>query len=264
MLTGSNGRLHSWQGGEGRALVLIHGMFGDHLDWEPVLEPLARKFRVTAPDLPGFGASPRNPRQRYDAELFVNAIHGLTDGRRVTLVGNSFGGQVAMLYALAHPECVSALVLVASGGFSRYSPGQQALLGARTREDVLLGMRPDVVRALFSPLFVNRSEAVERYLERRQASLGFFDYPAYTRVIAASSRLSLGACLIDDIGRLECPTLLLWGEKDYVVPVALAWDAVNRFPRAQLTVLANCGHMPQIDCPEAFLRALERFLRTAP
>ena len=114
MVTGS---LFSWQGGEGRELVLIHGMFGDHLDWEPVLEPLSRSFRVTAPDLPGFGASPRNSRHRYDAELFVNAIREVTGGRRVTLVGNSFGGQVAMLYALAHPECVSALVLVSSGGF---------------------------------------------------------------------------------------------------------------------------------------------------
>jgi 3-oxoadipate enol-lactonase len=264
MVTGSNGRLFSWQGGEGRELVLIHGMFGDHLDWEPVLEPLSRSFLVTAPDLPGFGASPRNPRHRYDANLFVNAIHGLTGGRRVTLVGNSFGGQVAMFYALAHPESVSALVLVASGGFSRFSPGQQAMLGARTGEDVLLNMRPDVVRALFSPLFVNRTEAVERYLARRQASLAFPDYPAYARVIAASSRLSLDTCLLDDVARLDCPTLLLWGEQDYAVPVALAWDAVNRFPRAQLTVLANCGHVPQIDCPEAFVRAVERFLRTTP
>ena len=125
-------------------------------------------------------------------------------------------------------------------------------------------MQPDMVRALFSPLFVNRTPAVERYLDRRQASLALPDYGAYARAIAASSRLSLGTCLLDDLERLPCPTLLVWGENDYAVPVALAWDAVNRFPQAQLTVLANCGHVPQIDCPEAFVRVLERFLRTTP
>lgn len=263
MVTGGNGQLHCWRGGEGRELVLIHGMFGDHLDWEPVLEPLAQRFRVTAPDLPGFGASPRNHR-RYDANLFVNAIHALAGGRRVALVGNSFGGQVAMLYALAHPELVSALVLAGSGGFSRFSAGQQALMGAQASEEALMGMRPEFVRALFAPLFVNWSEAAERYVARREACLAFPDYAAYARAVSASARFSLSTCLLDELAGIRCPTLLVWGEKDYTVPVSLAWDAVALFPHAQLTVLEACGHLPQIECPETFVRTVERFLRTAP
>src|SRR6266481_1527934 len=92
--------------GKGPVLVLIHGMFGDFTDWDPILEPLSKKHRVIAIDLPGFGASSKPPVE-YTGDFFVAALKALLDKLKIpraTLVGNSFGGIVCMLFALRHPE----------------------------------------------------------------------------------------------------------------------------------------------------------------
>src|SRR5258708_14811590 len=109
--------------GRGPALVLIHGMFGDHLDWEPVLEGLAERHRVIAVDLPGFGESLK-PDIDYDVCVFTLALAELLDRlgiERAVFAGNSFGGQIAMAFALEHPERVEKLVLITTGGLHEYS-----------------------------------------------------------------------------------------------------------------------------------------------
>ena len=251
--------MRCYEEGQGSSVVLIHGMFGDHLDWEPVIEPLAAAHRVIAVDLPGFGEADK-PAADYTAELFTGSLRAALGEEPVTLVGNSFGGQVAMLYALAYPEQVRSLVLVASGGFARYSPEEQALAAARLSEPVLRSMTTQFVRILFTPLFVSRNGVTERYVARQQERLARPDYPAYARAMASSLRLSLHTCLLDELPRIACPTLLLWGDRDYVVPVDLARQAVGLFPAAQLTVFPGCGHLPQLERPEAFVRTVAPFL----
>ena len=248
--------------GDGPPLVLIHGMFGDYLDWEPVLEPLSASHRVIALDLPGFGASSK-PRREYTADFFVSTLHEFFSQlgiERPILVGNSFGGQIAMLYALAHPENVAKLILVNSGGFRQYCDAERSLTESRFSEQILAGLTPQINTFLFSGVFTKQSETSVRYLSKQNAKLQRPDYPAYAYALASSIRLSLATYLIDRLPEIACATLLVWGEKDQVIPVEQARLALTKLTKGELKTLPDCGHAPQMECPARFMEAIREFL----
>lgn len=248
--------------GRGPVVVLVHGMFGDFLDWEPVLEPLAASYRVIALDLPGFGSSSK-PHREYSAEFFVSTLHQFfqqLDLGQFVLAGNSFGGQIAILYALQHPESVSKLVLVNSGGFRQHTSEEKTLLQSRFSEPILAALTPQINALLFGNVFTQPSDNSARYLEKQNAKLQRGDYPAYAYAISKSIALSLQSYLVDRLPELQCPTLLIWGEDDQVLPVAQAELALSRIRNGELKTIANCGHAPQLECPAEFLRVLQSFL----
>jgi 2-hydroxy-6-oxonona-2,4-dienedioate hydrolase len=248
--------------GRGTPLVLIHGMFGDFLDWDPVLEPLASSHRVIALDLPGFGGSSK-PRGEYSAEFFVSTLHEFFQQLQLSefiMAGNSFGGQIAVLYALHYRDSVSTLLLVNSGGFREYTTEEKALLEPRFSEAALAALTPEINALLFSGVFAKASEASIRYLEKQNAKLERVDYPAYAHALSKSVSLSLSTYLLDRLPELRCPTLLVWGEKDQVLPLAQAELALTQLQSGQLKIIPGCGHLPQLECPTEFLRSIQPFL----
>lgn len=256
------GEICYYDRGKGPVVVLIHGMFGDFMDWEPVLEPLSASHRVIAMDLPGFGGSSK-PRREYSAEFFVASLREFfreLQLREFILAGNSFGGQIAMLYALRHPESVSKLVLVNSGGFRKHTAEEKAMLEARFSESILAGLGPAINEILFSTVFSRISETSQRYLAKQNSKLSRADYPAYAYALASSIRLSLSTYLVDRLAELQSPTLLVWGEKDQVLPVAQAELALAQLRRGELKTIPDCGHAPQLECPAEFLRCVQPFL----
>jgi pimeloyl-ACP methyl ester carboxylesterase len=227
-----------------------------------VLEPLAQSHRVIAVDLPGFGASGK-PLREYSADFFLSTLHDLLGQlglKEATLVGNSFGGQIAMLYALSHPGFVAKLVLVDSGGFQRYTDEEKAFTETNFGEPVLAALTPEIHAIIFAPLFARASETSRRYLERQNAKLRRPDYPAYAHVLASSVRLALSTYLLDRLPEIQCPVLLVWGEQDQVLPAAQASQAMARLRHGQLKVIPGCGHAPQLECPREFLEAIGPFL----
>lgn len=258
----SCGETRYYDRGRGTAVVLIHGMFGDFLDWEPVLEPLSESCRVIALDLPGFGESSK-ARTEYSAEFFTTALHDLFAQLRlqnVVLAGNSFGGQLAMLYALHYPEIVSKLVLVNSGGFRNWTAEEIALTESRFTEQAIAAVTPQINAILFANVFSKRSETSVRYLEKQNSKLQRSDYPAYAYVVARSIHLSLTSYLMDRVRELRCPTLLLWGEQDPVLPLPQAEMALKYLKNGQLKTLPGCGHAPQLECPKEFVKNILPFL----
>lgn len=251
-----------YERGQGTPLVLIHGMFGDFLDWEPVLEPLAASHRVIALDLPGFGNSTK-PRCEYSAEFFVSTLHQFfqqLDLPQFILAGNSFGGQIAILYSLEHPESVSKLVLVNSGGFRQHTAEEKALLEYRFSEPILAALTPQINALLFGSVFTRPSENSARYIQKQNAKLQRADYPAYAYALSKSIALSLQSYLVERLPDLQCPTLLIWGENDQVLPLAQAELALSRLRDGQLKTLPGCGHAPQLECAAEFVRILQSFL----
>jgi 2-hydroxy-6-oxonona-2,4-dienedioate hydrolase len=253
-----------YDNGEGPPLVLIHGMFGDFLDWEPVLEPLAQTHRVIALDLPGFGMSSK-PRREYTADFFLGVLQeffaqlGLNE---LVLIGNSFGAQIAVLYALQHSEMVEKLVLVDSGGFREIPQEEASAVASRLGTPVIAGLTPEIHALLFASVFANPSAASQVYLQRQNEKLQRPDYPAYAESVASSIRLSLSAYLLDRLPEIECPTLLIWGEKDQVLPAAQARQALGKLRQGQLKIIPDCGHAPQLECSEAFIAAIRDFLQS--
>jgi 3-oxoadipate enol-lactonase len=245
--------LHSC--GEGPPLVLLHSLLADRASFERVVQALSRRFRVLLADLPGFGASDPAPGGLHAVADRVAAGLRLALGdARPTLLGNGYGGFVALLTAIRHPDRVRSLVL-ADCGAAFDEPGRAAFVGmARAAGASGLQAVADVaMRRLFAPEFQARNpELIERCRQR------FLATPAQTfqEACAALSTLDLR----EGAAGLKLPTLVLVGEHDEATPPPMARELAGLMPDARLRVLEGCAHVPQLQAPQAFLAELDAFL----
>ena len=257
--------------GEGLPLVLLHGAGDNSLDWRWVIPDLAATHRVYAPDLPGSPDSAR-PDAAYSPAFFerfaVGFLNALGIGR-ATFVGNSLGGLIALRLALSEPARVTALVLVDSAGIgSAVNPaftsvnipllGEAAMPFWRTRAGAY--QRAWGRTAL---LFTHPPRSVPREWFAEQCRLA--RSPGYLEAHLTALRALVGPfgqreVLVDRLGLLETPTLVVWGKRDRVFPRSQAKRAVARLREGSLALIPDCGHMPHVECPDRFLRALDGFL----
>jgi pimeloyl-ACP methyl ester carboxylesterase len=199
----------------------------------------------------------------YTGRFFVRQIHQILNHLKittVTLVGNSLGGILALLYALVHPEGVNGLVLVASGGFHQWTEKQRADALSRFSKENLTKLSPARHEKLFFPLFVNGdSEVRTRYIEKQNAKLTRPDFPAYVNSLHSSVNVALDEILLDRLDEIEARVLLLHGEKDQVLLRAWTERALPIFKSAELKVIPGCGHVPQLERPAEVVKAIEAF-----
>jgi pimeloyl-ACP methyl ester carboxylesterase len=263
-------------GGTGPVLVLIHGMAGSSETWEAVLPALTERYTVIAPDLPGHGDSDK-PRGDYSLGAHASAVRDLLVAlghERATIVGQSFGGGVAMQLAYQHPECCERLVLVASGGLGQEValllraltlPGAEHLLPIACNGKVRdagaavtgwldrIGLRPVPVVAEMWRSFASLSDGATR--EAFQHTLrGVVDL--HGQRVSATDRLYLAAAV---------PTLIVWGDRDPIIPVDHAYAAHELVPGSRLEIFEGAGHYPHCEQPARFVDVLVDFLAsTAP
>jgi pimeloyl-ACP methyl ester carboxylesterase len=257
--------------GSGPLLVLIHGMAGSSLTWRFVAPALARRFTVIAPDLLGHGESAK-PHTEYSVSAHANVLRDLLAALghdRATVVGQSFGGGVAMQFAYQYPERCERLVLVSSGGLGReVSPLLRSLslpgvaqifpllcspvhreVGTRLAGVIAqLGLRPSpVVEEIW------RSYAALADVDARRAffrTLGaVIDFEGQS--VSATDRLYLAAHL---------PTLIVWGARDRLIPVEHGIAAHRAIAGSRLTIFDDVGHFPHCEAPERFLDTLLEFI----
>jgi pimeloyl-ACP methyl ester carboxylesterase len=235
-----------------------------------VIEPLARRHTVIAPDFPGHGASEPGSGDYSLGALAAglrDLLHALGH-ERATLVGHSLGGGVAMQLAYQYPEIVERMVLVSSGGLgpevspvlrAAALPGADLFIGATAgvgsavgsivgRGLSTIGLRPspDVAE-------VARSYATLRDSDRRAAFLATLRAVVGTdgQRIDAADRLYLAD---------ELPVLIVWGAEDSIIPVSHGERAHEAMPGSHFRVFENVGHVPQAEAPGRFVLALEEFL----
>ena len=261
--------------GKGPALLLLHGLGCDHTTWDPVIDSLARRYTVIAPDLLGHGQSDK-PRADYSVGGYANGMRDLLtvlDIDRVTVVGHSFGGGVAMQFAYQFPERTERLVLVASGGLgSDVTPLIRAIS--------LPGFHP-VMRLLTMPGVRHGGTVGLRALSRLPVShtrdLGevatIFDSfrdgatrHAIRHVVKAVVDWRGQVLSMADRAYLtqEMPMAVIWGEDDRVIPVSHAERAGLLAPGARVEVMPNTGHFPHRDHPQRFVRLVNDFIRSTP
>ena len=261
--------------GEGTALVLLHGVGDNALDWRWVMPDLARDHAVYAPDLPGSGGSDKPQAGGYSPASFERFVGSFLDSlgvERAAVVGNSLGGLAGLRFALAAPERVTALGLVAAAGLGRrVSPalrslsvpgygGLAAAWGAR---------RPGAAqRALGrSALLFARPRRVPRGWLKEQYRLARL--PGFLKAQLATVRGQVGIggqreVLADRLPGISTPTLVVWGERDRVLPASQAREAAARLPNGSLELMPDCGHLPQVEHPDRFAAVLGRFLGEHP
>ncbi len=255
-------RLQIAESGAGPALLLVHGLTASHAVWEPTIAEFAREWRVIAPDLPGHGESDK-PDAPYTIDFFAGVLRsamrelGVDDA---VVAGSSLGGQVALELAAWYPTFTRALVLAAPAvGYSAaMRPVGQAL--QMIAGPTLLRSR---LRQVVQQGFHDRTRighvTRRRILEERLAA---DDFPAFAHAVAKS----LGGVLTAErqpLARVTQPVLLIWGREDRLVPLRRSERLLRRLPQARLHVLERCGHLPMLEQPTAFNRAVAGFLRVA-
>jgi len=256
--------------GEGPLLLLVHGMAGTARNWEPVIEPLALHNTVVAPDFPGHGESEPGGGD-YSLGSLASGLRDLMISlghERATLVGHSLGGGVALQFTYQFPEMVERLVLVSSGGLGRdvspilraaALPGADLFISATAgvgqragslvgRGMEMLGMRPSADVAEVARGYASLSDP-----ERRKAFLATLRSVVGTegQRVAALDRLYLAE---------ELPLLIVWGDRDPIIPVEHAEAAHRELPNSRLEIFEGVGHVPQLERPGTFIAALQRFL----
>jgi pimeloyl-ACP methyl ester carboxylesterase len=267
-------------GGSGQAVLMVHGLAGNALNWMAVGPDIARTHRAVALDLAGFGQTPLHGRS---ATVGANAtlVHDFIEkeiGEPVLLMGNSMGGHIAILEAAAHPSAVTSLVLVDAaipgvhvrrpeplmlGAMAALSiPGLAYTLLDRQLRD--LGPEELVKRALeivcADPSRVD-PEVVEAHLRltREREHLG----RQSARALIQASR-SIGLRMADPrfwsrVAAVKSPTLVIHGSLDRLIPVSAARELVRKRSHWALEILEGVGHVPMMETPDRFMRVLNRW-----
>jgi 3-oxoadipate enol-lactonase len=255
-LTAGHGTLSAVRTGAGRDVVLLHSLLADRRAFDPVLPALSAKHRVTLINLPGFDGSLPTPLALMDA--YVAAIEdGYQEfgiGSDSILIGNGFGGTVALAFALAHPERVAKLVL--SDAAAAFPPeGRQAFAGMASKvADAGLGAIAEIAaKRVFSPAYL---AAHPEAVEERKAVLLSIDPKAFQAACKILQETDLEPLL----HRMKVPTLVVCGEFDQATPPALNKSIANKIAGATYVELPGCGHCPPLEQPQAFVAAIRDFV----
>jgi pimeloyl-ACP methyl ester carboxylesterase len=242
-------RIHYLIGGDGPTLLLLHGHPSRALEWGPLLHDLSQQHRVVAIDFLGYGESDA-PDVDYSISRQSEVVVGLLDVlglKQTDVLGFSMGGWVALKLAVDHPDRVSRLVIVDSGGLT--------FLTALTADSFVPQTLPQF-REMES-LHSDRQlpEFVARDLLRSAHERSW----VYRRM--GTSLLSFRDALDGRLSNVKIPVLVIWGKEDRLIPYEVALRFQRELPQARLVSLERCGHMVLWDCRERALPEVLAFLR---
>jgi 4,5:9,10-diseco-3-hydroxy-5,9,17-trioxoandrosta-1(10),2-diene-4-oate hydrolase len=261
--------------GAGAPLLLLHGHEQSATSWRWVIPALARTRRVLALSLPGHGESgPAAGGHAPGADLapFVAAFcSAVGAGPPIDLVGHSAGGAIALRLALADPARIRTLTLVDSAGLGREVHPLLALdtLPVIGELAVMISRLPggDLARTTMSAamLFAQPWRIPAEFLTEQHA---LARRPGQLEASTAMARALFGPhgqrqILTGRLPALTTPTLIIWGDRDYLLPVSQAHTAVKHLPHGRLSVFPDCGHLPHVEHPDRFAAVLGTWL-TAP
>jgi pimeloyl-ACP methyl ester carboxylesterase len=240
---------------------MLHG-FGSSLHtWEPWANALSDKYRVVRYDLPGFGLTGADPTGDYSDRRGMQVLADLMDAlsiRRAALIGNSMGGKLAWMFAADHPSRVTKLILVSPDGFA--SPGFE--YGKKADVPLLVRLLPYtlptfMVRMNLAPAYGDPAALTDDLLTRYRDMMlapGVRD-----AMIARLAQVELQPPE-SLLARITAPTLLVWGEKDAMIPVGNARDYTNVLQHSRVVTYPDLGHLPQEEAPDRSLVPVRAYL----
>lgn len=249
------------EAGKGDPVVLIHGSgpgVTSYANWRVVLPALAENFRVLAPDMVGFGFTERPANIQYGLQTWADQVVGLMDTLELPtahMVGNSFGGAIALRIATQHPDRVGKLVLMGSMGVP--FPITEGLERVWGYEPSFENMRKVLDVFAYSRDVVNDELAEVRY--RGSIQPGFQE--SFAAMFPAPRQRWVEAMCTpeDEIRRLPHRTLIVHGREDQVIPVQTSLRLMELIDNADLSVFSHCGHWSMIERTEDFNRSVSEF-----
>jgi len=248
-------KLNILRSGSGSPIVLFHSLLADRTSFDPLALMLAKTHDVISLSLPGFSGSDFVGSDLASlADQIVSAIKTLNLSEKPVLLGNGFGGFVALVCALRHPQFASRLVLADCGAcFSE--PGRAAFRNMSTvaKEKGLEAVADIAMRRLFAPEF--QAQNPELIADRKTR---FLKLPLETFHSACAALAELD--LRPQLAAMTLPTLVLVGDMDEATPPAMSHELAELLPNAQLIVLQSCAHVPQLQSPQVFMDSIKNFI----
>ena len=241
-------------GGSDGNILLIHGLGGFAERWSTVMPILSKKYRVIAPDLPGYGYSDK-PSTDYTPEFFTKFIFDfldILDIKKTMMVGTSLGGQLVAECAMSQSKMIEKIVLVCPAGVMKSStPTLDAYSMAA------LYPTYDTVKTAYEMMTGSKNvttESIDGFIKRMtqpNAKMAFM-----STILALKNSPSI----TDRLPNIRIPTMVIWGKNDTMIPVKYANDFVSSIKNCQLEIMENCGHTPHIEEPDRFSQIVLNFL----
>jgi pimeloyl-ACP methyl ester carboxylesterase len=254
-LVAANGTLTCVQTGAGRDLFIVHSLLADRHAFDPVLPALSEKFRVTLVNLPGFhGSKPvAASMDAYVAQLAAGfAEWGIA--KDAILIGNGFGGTVALAFALVHGDRIAKLVLSdAAAGFPEQGKQAFRVMAEKVASGGLGTIADIAANRVFHAAHLAKHPTA---IDERRAVLLKIDPTAFR----AACSILVEADLVPALPKLAVPTLVICGELDQATPPVLNKLIAEKAPGARYVELPACGHCPPLEQPKEFLSAIGGFI----
>lgn len=249
-VTASGQAITAVQQGRGPDLVVLHSLLTDRAAFDAVAPKLGEGHRLTMLNLPGFhGSDPIEATLDAYVRWIREALEGFGVRPGAVLLGNGFGGTLALAYAIAHPDAVSRLVICdAAPGFPEAGKQAFRVMAEKVAGGGMGAIAEIAANRVFHADYLARHPAA---IEERRAVLMGID----PRAFQASCRLLVDADLVPALADLRVPTLVICGELDQATPPPLNRLIAETVPGARYVEIPACGHCPPLEQPEAFLRA---------
>ena len=251
----ANGTVNAAQIGEGTPLFLFHSLLSDRASFDAIAPNLSRSFRLIVPELPGFGRSQAVGGGLAEiADRMAEAVKDAAAGDEAIVLGNGYGGFVALQMAIRHPGIATKLIL-ADCGAAFSEPGREAFrnMAAASMAKGLAAITDVAMRRLFAPEF--QADHPDLMAGRRAAFLR-----TDPEVFRAACDALAGLDLRPDLGKVKVPVLVVVGEHDEATPPPMSLELAAGLPQARFDIIPGCAHVPQLQSPDVFLNAIGDFL----
>ena len=249
-----DGTVNAAEFGAGPPLILFHSLLSDRASFDRIVPDLAKSFRVIVPELPGFGRSAAVAGGLPEIADRMAAAVKEAAGDDAIVLGNGYGGFVALQMAIRHPAIARRLVL-ADCGAAFSEPGQQAFrnMAAASQAKGLEAITDVAMRRLFAPEF---QDANPEIMNDRRAAFLRTDPEVFRAACHSLAELDLRP----DLAKVKVPVLVLVGSQDEATPPPMSEELSALLPDARLIVLDGCAHVPQLQSPAEFMAAIGDFL----
>jgi 3-oxoadipate enol-lactonase len=249
----ANGTVNASETGKGTSLFLLHSLLSDRASFDAIAPELAKSFRVIVPELPGFGRSQAvGGGLAGIADRMAEAVCEAGDGAIV--LGNGYGGFVALQMAIRHPGIASRFIF-ADCGAAFSEEGRQAFRNMATASKAkgLAAITDVAMRRLFAPEFQAANPGL---MADRRAAFLRTDEDVFRAACAQLAELDLRG----ELHKVKVPALVLVGEQDEATPPPMSHELAAGLPDARLKIIPGCAHVPQLQAPGAFLATVGDFL----
>jgi pimeloyl-ACP methyl ester carboxylesterase len=256
------------EGGRGEVVILVHGLVGDFTHFEHVIPRLVPSARVIGIDMPGCGASDSPKRGPHSIDCYARTVlhvMSMLDIDRATLVGHSAGGQVCATAASMAPRRVARLVLLNPSGLRGYPRPIRLVTRLALHPRLVAALLGATAHRILDFIFHQKNEFTEHFARSQVGREPRKDLlHNMGRVFRDLVPELMSAAVVELADDLVMPVLVIWGDRDRLVPLAMVRDVVTKIRTARLEVIERCGHMPMIEYPEETARLILRFLNEHP